>query len=151
VRINHRVTTPASPQEVWAVLENPSRWPEFDPFVRRVDSARGLVREGQHLMVVARGLPVRVPVDVRLVASGRRLGVTVHTMPGLREQIDHSVRARPRGGTEVRVTSVVEGPLARFALVPLWLSTGMRARMFGWRATREHRRAGGTDARSGAA
>jgi len=152
VRISHRVTTPAEPDEVWAVLEDPSRWPEWDLFLRRVEGGRGRIREGQHLMVTVRGLPVRVPVDVRMVATGRRLGLTVHTAPGLREQVDHDVTRRPRGGSQVRVSTVLEGPFAPLAVVPLWCASALNTWMLGWRATREHRRVHGTrGSRPGAA
>ena len=141
MRINHRVITPAEPEEVWAVLEDPSRWPEFDLFARRIEGTRGLVREGQHLLATARGIPMRVPVDVRLVAKSRHLGLTVHTLPGLREQVDASVTRRRRGGSEVRCTTVIEGPMAPLAVLPIWVSSGLTTWMLGLRATREHRRA----------
>lgn len=143
MRFAHRVTTPAAPSEVWAVLEDVERWPEWDPWVRRVE-ARGRVREGQHLMVLARWVPLRVPVDVRLVAPSRGLGVTVHTAPGWREHVDHSVQPGEGGGSVVRVTTVLEGPLARVVALPLWLGSGITTRMLGRRATREHQRAAGS-------
>lgn len=138
------MTTPAEPDEVWAVLGDATRWAEFDLFVRRVDGTRGPVREGQHLMAVARGLPMRVPVNVRLVAPGRRLGLTVYTAPGLREQIDVGVSPRSRGGSEVRLTSVLEGPFARLAAPSVWVAGAVTTWLLGACATREHRRARGT-------
>ncbi len=125
---------------MWALLEDPGRWPEFEPFLRRVEGVRGKVRQGQHLMAVARGFPLRVPVDVRVVSSGRQLGLTVHVAPGLREQLDHTVTARVRGGSEIRVTAVAEGPFALAGALPLWVAGSLTARLLGWRATREHRR-----------
>ena len=139
MRLSHRVTTPAEPEELWAVLEDPSRWPEFQVFLYRVEGTRGLVREGQHLLGTARGLPIRIPIDVRLVAKARHLGLTFYTLPGLREQVDHSVTRRRRGGSELRTSVVLEGPIAPLLVAPVYLATVMTTRLLGLRATREHR------------
>lgn len=140
MRLSHRVTTPAEPEELWTVLEDPSRWPEFDILLRRVEGTRGLVREGQHLLGTARGFPIRIPIDVRLVAKSRHLGLTYYTLPGLREQIDHSLTRRTRGGSELRTSVVLEGPLAPLVIAPVYVSTAVTTWLLGLRATREHRR-----------
>lgn len=148
MRLSHRVITPAEPEELWALLEDPARWPEFELLLRRVEGTRGLVREGQHLLGTARGFPIRIPIDVRLVAKTRHLGLTFYTLPGLREQIDHSVTRRRRGGSELRTSVVLEGPIAPLVIAPVYVSCALTTWLLGLRATREHRRNRGRPAAS---
>jgi hypothetical protein len=135
VRLSHRIVTPAGPDVVWAALEDPARWPEHEVLLHHVECVSGPVREGQHLVVVMRGVHARVPVDVRAVDPRRRLGITVHATPGLREEVDHLLTPRARGGTEVRLQVALEGPFALFWFVPTWVARGLSLRLLGWRSS----------------
>ncbi len=136
MRITHRVGTKAAVDEVWAALGDPTRWAEHDVMVDHVECVRGLVREGQHLVVVSRGLRLRVPVDVRLVAPGRHLGLTVRTAPGLTHEVDVMLTPRPGGGTQVRVQVLLDGVFARWWWLPEWATRGISTRLLAWRSTR---------------
>lgn len=135
----HSVHTSAPPVVVWELLGTPSRWPSYDPFVRAVEGADGPARPGQHLMAVARLFPLRVPVDVVDVEVGSRLGLTLHVLPGLREQIDARLIASVDGGTEIVATRRAEGIFGQAAAVPVWLSAEIVLRFLGWRSAQRHR------------
>ncbi len=138
--VSHRVSCDAPPADVWAVLCEPSRWPEFELFLDRVTGAGGRVAEGQRLLGVSRGGMLRVPIDVRRVVPRKALRIMVHTVPGLREQVEHVLVPTARGGTEITIVVRTEGPLAMVALLPLWVSSSVTARMLARTAEREHRR-----------
>ena len=143
MRLSHRVRTSASPAEVWAVLGDPQRWPEFDPFLRTVRGAHGPAASGQHLLGLARVASLRIPVDVVEAVPDKRLVLLVHTAPGLRETVTHEITPAVRGGSDVVVSVVVEGLWARFGAVPLWLASGLSARVLAAstdRTARETRR-----------
>ena len=147
MRITHRVRTRASVDDVWAALADPTRWPEHDVFVDHVECVRGRARSGQHLVVVSRGLRLRIPVDVRMVAPGRHLGLTVRTAPGLTHEIDVMLTPRPGGGSVVRVQVVLDGVFAPWWWLPEWTTRAVSTRLLAWRTTRT---ALGTGARSAA-
>ncbi len=130
--VSHRLTCGAPPADVWTVLRDPRRWPEFDLAFERVTGAAGDVAEGQRLLGVSRGGMMRVPIDVRRVL--------VHTVPGLRQQVEHVLVPTARGGTEITVVVRAEGPLALAALLPLWATSGVTTRLLARAAEREHRR-----------
>lgn len=137
--VSHRVTCGAPPADVWAVLCEPRRWPEFDLAFERVTGAAGQVAEGQRLLGVTRGGTMRVPIDVRRVVSRKALRIVVNTVPGLRQHVEHVLVPTARGGTEITVVVRAEGPFAVAALLPLWVSSGVTARMLACAAEREHR------------
>lgn len=136
MRLSHRVRTSASPAEVWAVLGTPQRWPEFDLFLRTVRGAHGSAASGQHLLGLARLASLRIPVDVVEAVPDKRLVLLVHTAPGLRETVTHEITPAVRGGSDVVVSVVVEGLWARFGAVPLWLASGLSARVLAARTDR---------------
>jgi hypothetical protein len=136
VRVTHRVGTKAGADEVWAALGDPTRWPEHDVLVDHVECVRGKVREGQHLVVVTRGLRLRIPVDVRLVVPGRHLGLTVRTAPGLTHEIDVMLTPRPGGGAQVRVQVLLAGVFARWWWLPEWTTRAVSTRLLARRSRR---------------
>ena len=136
MRITHRVGTRAGIDEVWAALGDPTRWSEHDVLVDHVECVRGPVSEGQHLVVVSRGLRLRIPVDVRLVAPGRHLGITVRTAPGLTQEVDIMLTPAPGGGTRVRVQVELDGVFARWWWVPEWTARAVSTRLLAWRSPR---------------
>lgn len=137
MRLSHRVGTRATPVEVWSVLGHPARWPEFDLALRRVRGASGEARTGQHLMAAVRGLPVAVPVDVVEAVPSRRLVLRVASLPGMAHEVTTEVVPRLRGGCTLSVRVVTDGLLARPAAVPVWVLSGLTARVLASRCDRE--------------
>jgi uncharacterized protein YndB with AHSA1/START domain len=140
MRLSHRVRTSASPAEVWELLGDPQRWPEFDLVLRSVRGSGGTAATGQHLLGLARLASLRIPVDVVEAVPERRLVLLVHTAPGLRETVTHTITPTVRGGSDVVVSVVVEGLLARVGAVPLWLASGVNARLLAASTDRSARR-----------
>ncbi len=136
MRLRHRVRTSASPAQVWSVLGDPQRWPEFDLFLRRVRGGAGSAVPGQHLLGVARGLGARLPVDVVEAVPERRLVLRVHLAPGLVEEVTTEVTPLVRGGCDLAVSVVVDGLFARGAALPLWLGRGLTTRLLATRVER---------------
>ena len=96
-RLHHQILTDATPPDVWTVLRDPHRWPEFEAMLARVEGAGGHVAEGQRLLGVARGWPMRIPLDVRRVVPRKALHLTVYSVPGLREELDIMLVPATRG------------------------------------------------------
>ena len=138
MRLTHHVRTSASPAQVWEVLGRPSAWPAFDVFLRSVRGADGRAASGQHLVGIARVLRIGIPLDVLEVEPERRLVLRVRTVPGLSEEVTFVITPTVRGGSDIRVSVVLDGPLARPAVLPLWLANGLNARVL---AARTHRTA----------
>ena len=141
--LRHRVRTRASPAQVWQVLGDPQRWPEFDLFLRQVRGSSGRVSTGDHLLGIGRVLPVRIPVDVVEAVPERRLVLRLHLAPGVVEEVTHVLTPAVRGGCSVAVSVVVDGLFARVAALPLWLSRGLTSRLLALRVERLARAAGG--------
>lgn len=148
MRLAHRASTSASPEQVWQLLGDPRRWSSFNPWLRRVQGAPDRVRSGQTLLAVARFTSVRIPVDVVEARPGERLELFFHTAPGVAERVVFELTRTVRGGTSMRVHVVVEGLFARPAWAPLWLANGLVARVLaaqaerGARASRREQRQG---------
>ncbi|HMA46990.1 MAG TPA: hypothetical protein VKP11_07310, partial [Frankiaceae bacterium] len=123
-----------------AVLRAPRRWPKFDVLLARVSGGGEEAAEGQRLLAVGRGLPVRIPIDVRRVVPRKALHLTVHTLPGLREEVERVLVPAARGGTDVVTVIRADGPLAPLALLPLWLCAAITLRRLARRAEEERRR-----------
>jgi hypothetical protein len=139
MKLSHRVRTTASPSEVWQVLGDPRRWPEFDLFLRTVRGAHGSATTGQHLLGLARLASLRIPVDVVEAVTDKRLVLLVHTAPGLRETITTEITPSVRGGSDVVVSVVVEGLWARAGALPLWLANVLNVRLLVARTDRTAR------------
>ncbi|MCW2778058.1 MAG: Polyketide cyclase / dehydrase and lipid transport [Frankiales bacterium] len=140
MKLSHRVRTTASPAEVWQVLGDPQRWPEFDLFLRTVRGSHGSAAAGQHLLGLARVASLRIPVDVVEAVPDKRLVLLVHTAPGLRETITTEITPAVRGGSDLVVSVVVEGLWARAGALPLWLACGLQARLLAARTDRSARK-----------
>ena len=139
-RIHHQILCDATPADVWTVLREPQRWPEFEAFLARVEGSGGHAVEGQRLLAVGRGLPIRIPLDVRRVVARKALHLTIHSVPGMREELDIVLVPATRGGTQITFLVRLLGPLATTAVLPIWLSSGMTVRLLGRAAEREQRR-----------
>lgn len=141
MRLVHHVHTAASPAQVWELLGDPARWPEFDVFLRRVRGSHGRAATGQHLLALHRVLSLRIPVDILEARPEQRLVLLLHAAPGVREQVTHELTPGLRGGCDIRVSVVVEGLFARAAFVPLWLAGGLTTRVLATQSTRAARAA----------
>jgi hypothetical protein len=139
-RVSRQISCSAPPPDVWTVLREPQRWPEFEPFLARVEGAAGYAAEGQRLLGVGRAVPVRIPLDVRRVVPRKALHVRVHSMPGLREDLDIVLVPATQGGTQITFVVRLSGPLAPAAVLPLWISSGVTAKLLVRAAEREQRR-----------
>jgi hypothetical protein len=139
-RISHQILCEATPPDVWTVLREPQRWPEFEATLARVEGAAGHAVEGQRLLGVGRAVPIRIPLDVRRVVPRKALHVTVHSIPGLREEIDIVLVPATRGGTQITVLVRLSGPLAAAMILPVWFGSGMTMRLLAKAGEREQRR-----------
>ena len=140
MKLSHRVRTTASPSQVWQVLGDPRRWPEFDLSLRKVRGAHGPAAAGQHLLGIGRVGSLRIPVDVVEAVPDKRLVLLVHTAPGLRETVTSEITPAVRGGSDIVVSVVVEGLWARFGALPLWLGVGLNARLLAARTDKTARK-----------
>jgi hypothetical protein len=133
MRLVHRVRTSAPPAVVWDLLGDTAGWPQFDMSLRAV---RGQVSPGAHLMARLRLSAIGVPVDVVEVVRERHLVLDVHLLPGLRERLSFDLTPALPGGTDITLGVVVDGVLARPAVLPLWLYDGFTARVLAARTDR---------------
>ena len=136
MRLRQRARTTATPAQVWEVLGDPARWPEFELFLRRVRGAHGRVGAGHTLVGVGHVASLGIPIDVVEAVPPSRLVLRVHVAPGVVETVTFDVVALVQGGSELRVTVVVEGLFARAAVAPLWLASGLTVRLLAARAER---------------
>jgi len=139
MRLQHTVHTRANPAQVWQLLGVPGRWPQFEPLVHRVRGGAATAATGGRLVAVSRAFSVQIPVDVLEAVPEQRLVLLVHTAPGVREQVTFEIAAALRGGSDLRASVVVEGPLARLAVAPLWLACGLTVRVLAAQAERTGR------------
>jgi uncharacterized protein YndB with AHSA1/START domain len=133
MKLVHRVRTPASPSVVWSVLGTPTNWPLFDLFLSKVKGSSRAAEVGQHLVGVSRWTVLGIPLDVLEVDPERRLVMRVRTAPGISEELTFVLTPTTRGGTDIRVSIVVEGLFARPAAPLLWLANGVNARLLATR------------------
>lgn len=140
MRLRHRVRTPAEPADVWAVLGDPQRWPEFDLLLHRVHGSPGRATTGQHLLGVGRWWGVRIPLDVVEAVPERRLVLRVSPAPGVAQEVTTEIVPRSDGGCDVVAQAVVQGLFARTAVVPFWLSMGVTTRVLVARAEAQAQR-----------
>jgi hypothetical protein len=141
MRLVHRVSTSATPAQVWQLLGSPESWPLFELSLRGV---RGRLASGEPLMALLRFSAIGVPVDVVEVVPEQRLAVVVRLLPGLREELLFELAPALRGGTDISLSVVVDGLLAAPAVVPLWMYDGLITRVLAARshsAARQARRA----------
>lgn len=138
MRLVHRVRSAAPPAQVWELLGDTAAWSSWDLALRGV---RGRAREGAHLMALLRFPALGVPVDVLVAEPERRLVLLVHLAPGLREQVAYELTPSVDGGTDITASVVVDGVLARPAVLPLWLYDGFTVRLLAARTDRSARRA----------
>ena len=141
VKLVHRVRTPAAPALVWDVLGTPANWPLFDVFLSKVKGSARAAEPGQHLVGISRWTVLGIPLDVLEVDPERRLVMRVRTAPGITEELTFVLTPTTRGGTDIRVSIVVEGLFARPAAPLLWLANGLNARVLATRTARMARAA----------
>ena len=134
--LGHRVRTRATPAQVWELLGQPQRWPEVEPLLGRVRGTPGATATGQALVGVSRVASLTVPIDVVEARQGRRLVLRVHTAPGVGQVLTVDVVPVVGGGSDLSLSLVVDGLLARVAAGPLWLSSGLTLRLLAARADR---------------
>ncbi len=140
MRLRSRVRTTAAPEQVWAVLGDPQRWPDFDLTLRRVRGSAGPAARGQHLLGIARWWGLPVPLDVEEAVPERRLVLRVQAVPGVSSRVTTEIAPRSAGGCDVVAQVEAEGLFARTAIIPLWLTVLVTTRVLVVRAEQERRR-----------
>jgi uncharacterized protein YndB with AHSA1/START domain len=101
------VITTAPPSAVWALWSDPDTWPSWDPSVVGV-VLDGPFEQGTTGTMTLAG-PFEVPVVLAVVDPGARY-VDELTMGELIIRIDHVVVVQPDGGSQVTVSTKIEGP-----------------------------------------
>ena len=139
MRLQHRVQTTATPAEVWGVLGVPSAWPTVELTLRGVRGGISRVVTGQRLMALIRLSALGIPIDVVEAVPEQRLVLLAHVAPGLREQLTFELLPAVPRGTDIRVSVVVEGAFAVGAVLPVWLGSGLTARVLAARTDRQSR------------
>ena len=141
MKLVHRVRTPAPPAVVWSVLGTPASWPLFDLFLSKVKGASRPAEVGMHLVGISRWTVLGIPLDVLEVDPEKRLVIRVRTAPGITEELTFVLTPTTKGGTDLRVSMVVEGLFAGPAAPVLWLANGLNARVLATRTARMARAA----------
>ena len=141
MKLVHRVRTAASPAMVWQLLGTPASWPQFDVFLGKVKGTSRPAAVGQHLVGISRWTALGIPLDVLEVEPEQRLTMRVHTAPGITEELTFLLTPTTKGGTDIRVSIVVDGLFARPAAPVLWLANGLNARVLAARTQRMARAA----------
>ena len=136
MRLAHRVHTAATPAQVWEVLGEPQRWAEFELALHGVRGRPGTVTTGQRLVALSRFAALGIPLDVLEATPPVRVVLLVHALPGLREEVTYAVAPAARGGSDIVVSVVVDGPLGWPSVVPLFLASGLTARLLARRTDR---------------
>ena len=71
----------------------------------------------------------RERIDLAHFVPRKTLSVRVHSLPGLREDLEIMLVPATRGGTQITIVTHLSGPLATGALVPRWVTSGVTARL----------------------
>ncbi len=144
MRLRHRVHTAASPAQVWEVLGDTRRWPEFELSLRGVRGRPGRAQTGQRLIGLSRVAMLGIPIDVVEATPPSRVVLLVHAVPGLRERVTYDVTPVAGAGSDVTVSVAVDGPLAWPAVAPLFLGNVLTVRLLASRTDRIARAAHGS-------
>ncbi|MEO9324441.1 SRPBCC family protein [Nocardioides sp. C4-1] len=103
----HTVTTAATPEAIWTLWSDPDTWSSWDPAVVAVDLHGGF-EEGTTGTLTLAG-PIEVPVLLAIVEPGRRY-LDQLTLGDLVIRVDHVVEPLADGGSEVVVSTTIDGP-----------------------------------------
>ena len=124
--VEHRATSKAAPEQVWAVISDVDAWPEVLPTVNRVerDGPAAPHAVGSAYYVEQPKLR-RARWEVTEWKPGRAFTWTSST-PGLSMIATHEVSATPSGGTEIVLGMHWSGLLSGL----LWRLYGRRARSY---------------------
>ncbi|GAB2755988.1 hypothetical protein GCM10027020_05160 [Nocardioides salsibiostraticola] len=101
------VTTTAPPHAVWALWSDTTTWPDWDPAVEAVALAEGFVAGATGTMTLGGG--IEVPVTLEVVEDGARY-LDRLDMGELVIRIDHVVVPAASGGSQITVSTTIEGP-----------------------------------------
>lgn len=101
------VSTTAPPVAVWALWSDPGTWSTWDPAVEDVTLPGPFQQGATGTMVLTGG--IEVPVSLEVVEPGARY-LDRLTMGELVIRIDHVVRRGDAAGSEVTVSTTIEGP-----------------------------------------
>jgi hypothetical protein len=123
----------AAVSDVWALLADPARWPEYEPAFRSVTAVPSgepaPVAVGQRLRAQVRLMPHQVPIEIDHVVPRSSIAMTAQLFPGLAEEVEHLVLPSATGGTQVTARIRLHGPLALPALLPRWAARAVTVRL----------------------
>jgi len=110
-KYEHSVETAAGPDAVFAVLEDVTRWPEWNHGVERIDLAGPFATGTPGVMVI----PGQGSLDFRLAWVAKGQGFEDETpVPGtdVVVRVRHSLEPLAGGGTRITYRATIEGPTA---------------------------------------
>ncbi len=110
--VERRLIIDAEPDEVWSVLVDVERWPEWTDSMDRVERLdEGEFGLGSRVRIAQPRLP-RATWEVTAFEPGRAFR-WVSGSPGAVSMADHEIEAHPDGGTELYLRFEQTGALAR--------------------------------------
>jgi hypothetical protein len=126
VELNTEIEIKASPETVWSLLTEPSRFPEWNPFIHRL---QGELKVGQKLVVFlqpsgSRGMEFK-PVVLKVEPNRELRWLGRLILPGLFDG-EHIFQIEPLGDGRIRFR---QREIFSGVLVPLlknWLDTDTR-------------------------
>jgi ligand-binding SRPBCC domain-containing protein len=107
----YEVAVNTSPERLWLAIADVRRWPEWDAELEAIE-VKGEIAPGSRFGLKPRGGPT-VAMSVEAMEAPRRF-VDVAHLPLAKMRTSHEFHAE-RGGTRIRLTIEVSGPLG-----PLW-------------------------------
>ena len=103
-------TGPLAPEEVWERFAAPSRWPEWEPQIQRVELSTDRLAPGASGRMHV-GYGVHVPFTVDAVDEAARTFVWTVKVGLLKLRLQLSVAAAADGGSIAAMTASGPGPL----------------------------------------
>ena len=105
------IETTASPAAVWALWEDPKRWPEWNKDIASVaDFDQPLALGGTARVRLKGSLPMQFHITA---LESRRLFTDEARLPGARMGHEHHLEPLPDGGARIGNRLYIRGPLER--------------------------------------
>lgn len=99
--------------QIWNVLSDPARWPEWMPGLARVEG------EGNELTARRRGIPLQEKISISDETRPCERLVFTRSLPGMTVKNTYELLENPAGGTKVIRSIETSGPVSRgFGWIP---------------------------------
>jgi len=105
----HTIRSPFSPEQLWPLLADPGRWPEWDATIERASLSGPLAVGARGSLTPRHGTSSLF--EVTHVEPGRKLTDSTR-LPLARMTFDHEWAPLPDGGTQLTHRVAIEGALA---------------------------------------